>query len=277
MIGAVTGAREYLRRIGHTAPVRADSDTLAALHRAHLATVPYENLGIQLGRVPVLSRDALFQRIVEERRGGFCFELNGAFGLLLTELGFSVRFVAAAVHRDRYGEAAWGNHLALLVDTEHGAMLADVGFGDGFLAPLPLAIGAYRQGPFVYHLRRSLSGVWRLVHHPAGAAPGFEFGTDPAPLADFGGRCTALATDPGSPYVRTLTVQQPRADHTLSLRARSLIRSSTAGHDRRVLAGRDEFASVLADEFGLPPLPGDDLDVLWPRTGEQQAVWDASA
>ncbi|BCJ27808.1 arylamine N-acetyltransferase family protein [Actinocatenispora sera] len=179
----MTEATEYLRRIGHAGPVRADSDTLAALHRAHLATVPYENLGIQLGRVPALTRDALFRRVVEERHGGFCFELNGAFGLLLRELGFSVRLVRAAVNRLRDGESAWGNHLALLVGTERGPMLADVGFGDGFLAP--------------------------------------------------------------------------------------------AG-DTRELTDVDEFAAVLADEFGLPPLPPADLATLWRRAGEQQAAWNAA-
>ncbi|MEV0842851.1 arylamine N-acetyltransferase [Actinocatenispora sera] len=272
----MTEATEYLRRIGHAGPVRADSDTLAALHRAHLATVPYENLGIQLGRVPALTRDALFRRVVEERHGGFCFELNGAFGLLLRELGFSVRLVRAAVNRLRDGESAWGNHLALLVGTERGPMLADVGFGDGFLAPLPLRIGSHRQPPFEFQLRRDLSGVWHLVHHQAGLAPGFEFGTEPLALADFTPRCTELASDPASPYVRTLTVQQPRADHSLSLRGRSLIRSALAGRDTRELTDVDEFAAVLADEFGLPPLPPADLATLWRRAGEQQAAWNAA-
>lgn len=272
----MTGATEYLRRIGHAGPVRADSDTLAALHRAHLATVPYENLGIQLGRVPALTREALFRRVVDERRGGFCFELNGAFGLLLAELGFEVRFVRAAVNRLRDGESAWGNHLALLVGTERGPMLADVGFGDGFLAPLPLAIGSHPQPPFEFQLRRDLAGVWHLVHHQAGIAPGFEFRTEPSTLADFAPRCTALATDPASPFVRTLTVQQPRADHSLSLRARSLTRSALAGRDTRELTDVDEFAAVLADEFGLPPLPRNEIGQLWHRSGEQQAAWLAA-
>jgi N-hydroxyarylamine O-acetyltransferase len=272
----VTETTGYLRRIGHAGPVRPDSDTLVALHRAHLAAVPYENLGIQLGRVPALTRDALFRRVVDERRGGFCFELNGAFGLLLTELGFEVRFVRAAVNRLRDGESAWGNHLALLVGTERGPMLADVGFGDGFLAPLPLVIASHRQPPFEFQLRRDLTGVWHLVHHQAGIAPGFEFRTDPLTLADFAPRCTALATDPASPYVRTLTVQQPRADHSLSLRARSLIRSALTGRDIRELTDVDEFAAVLADEFGLPALPPAELAQLWRRTGAQQAAWNAA-
>ncbi|BCJ38069.1 acetyltransferase [Actinocatenispora thailandica] len=269
-------ATEYLARIGHAGPVRPDSGTLAALHRAHLATVPYENLGIQLGRVPALTRDALYRRIVGERRGGFCFELNGAFGLLLTELGFPVRFVSAAVNRLRDGESAWGNHLALLVGTERGPMLADVGFGDGFLAPLPLAIGSHRQPPFEFQLRRDLAGVWHLVHHQAGAAPGFEFRTDALELAEFAPRCTALATDPASPYLRTLLVQQPRADHSLSLRARSLTRSALAGRETRELTEIDEFAAVLVDEFGLPALPPDELAALWRRAGAQQTAWHAA-
>lgn len=271
----VTG---YLARIGHGGPVRVDTDTLVALHRAHLATVPYENIDIQLGRPVSLDPAALADKIVRRRRGGFCFELNGAFGLLLREIGFTVRFVRCAVHADRDGPAAWGNHLALLVSTPDGWLLADVGFGDGFLSPLPLAIGTYPQGPLTYQMRRDLSGTWRMVHHPAGTVAGYEFRTDPLALGDFADRCAELATSPGSSYVRTLVVQQPYADHARALRARTLLRLSPAGTRQVTLSGRDELAATLTG-FGVPvaALGPAALDELWRRSGERQRAWDAAA
>lgn len=71
-------------------------------------------------------------------------------------------------------------------------------------------------------------------------------------------------------------MQQPRADHALSLRARSLTRSALTGRDTRELTDVDEFAAVLADEFRLPPLPPADLAALWRRAGEQQTAWIAA-
>lgn len=270
----VTG---YLARIGHRGPVRVDTDTLVALHRAHLAAVPYENIDIQLGRPVSIDPAALSDKIVRRRRGGFCFELNGAFGSLLGALGFTVRFVRCAVNVHRDGPAAWGNHLALLVSTPDGWLLADVGFGDGFLSPLPLAIGTYPQGPLTYQMRRDLSGTWRMVHHPAGTTPGYEFRTDPLALSDFTDRCAELATAPGSSYVRTLVVQRPYPDHALALRARSLVRMSPTGVTRRTLADRDELAAALAD-FGVPveSLGAAALDELWRRSGDQQRAWETS-
>jgi N-hydroxyarylamine O-acetyltransferase len=274
----VIDVQQYLRRIDYHGPVRPDAATLAALHRAHLATVPYENLDIQLGRPLSLERDALFDKIVQRRRGGFCFELNGAFSLLLSAVGFPVRLVEAAVHRDRHGESAWGNHLALLVFTDNASFLVDVGFGDGFLEPLPLRIGTFRQGPLVYQLRRDLSGLWRMVHHPAGSTPGFDFRTQPRQLTDFAAWCARLATEPDSPFLDTLLVQQPRTDHALVLRGRNVIRQGAAGRMMRELTDRAAFESVLAGDFGVPlaDLGADGLAELWRRAGEQTAAWKAS-
>ncbi|MGA8112105.1 MAG: arylamine N-acetyltransferase [Actinocatenispora sp.] len=265
----------YLRRISYSGPVRPDAATLTALHRAHLAAVPYENLDIQLGRPPTLSPEALYDKIVCRGRGGFCFELNGAFGLLLTALGFEVRHVEGAVHRRRHGEAAWGNHLALLVRTDRGTMVADVGLGDGFLAPLPLEIGTYRQGPLTYHLRRELSDVWRMVHHPDGNCEGFEFRTARRALPDFAARCTRLGTDPDSPFVRALVVQQARPDHSLTLRARSLSRRGPTVREEREIADQADFEDVLAGEFGVPvaTLDAASRDRLWHNAREQHVGW----
>lgn len=276
MINGVIEAADYLRRIGYTGAVHHDAECLTRLHRAHLATVPYENLDIQLGVLPRLTATALGDKIVRRRRGGFCFELNGAFGLLLTALGFRVRYLVAAVNRARDGAGAWGNHLALLVTVDDGTFLADVGFGDGFLSPLPLAIGTYQQGTLTYQLRHDLDGHWRLVHHPGGMAPGFEFRTAPHPLPDFAARCRALASEPTSPYVRTLTVQQPRVDHAVCLRARSLFWQGPSGRRVRELTDRDEFVALLTDEFGLPALPPGDVARLWRRSGAQQEAWRAA-
>jgi N-hydroxyarylamine O-acetyltransferase len=270
----------YLRRIGWTGPVRPDAATLAGLHRAHLAAVPYENLDIQLGRPLSLDPAALHDKIVRRRRGGYCFELNGSFGLLLRALGFAARWAwAATVAREgeRPGAERWGNHLVLLVAVDGTEWLVDVGFGDGFLEPLPLRPGSYRQGPFRYGVRREADGVWRLVHQPHGTVPGFEFGTAGRPLDGSAAWCERLSTSPGSPFTQKLVAQQPHADHVLVLRGRTLRRVTASGPVDRVLADRAEFEEVLRGEFGIQGDSGDiganELGRLWRKVVAQHEAW----
>ena len=92
---------EYLDRIGLTGPLEPDHRTLALLQQAHLDAVPFENLSIHLGEPIVLTVDALIDKLVRRRRGGFCYELNGAFGALLAALGFRVTLKAARVFDGR--------------------------------------------------------------------------------------------------------------------------------------------------------------------------------
>src|SRR6266478_8398002 len=137
----------YLRRIRYTEPLipgidrssidRSGIDLLRSLHRAHLFTVPFENLDIPLGRKIVCDEARILHKIVNEHRGGFCYELNGAFAALLRVLGFRVTLLSGRVARAEGGYSPEFDHLTLRVDLEE-PWLADVGFGDCFLEPLRL-------------------------------------------------------------------------------------------------------------------------------------------
>ena len=80
---------EYLARIGYAGSIEPTTEGLRALHRAHMLTVPFENLDIGLKREISCDAESAVRKIVERRRGGFCYELNGAFAWLLRELGSS--------------------------------------------------------------------------------------------------------------------------------------------------------------------------------------------
>ena len=127
----------YLQRIGYTGGREPTAATLAALQRAHLLAVPFENLDIHLGRRLVLDREANYAKIVERCRGGWCFELNGLFAWLLEQLGFQVTLLGSNVHGTD-GVSQDLAHLLLRVDLEQ-PLIVDVGFGEGVFAPLPLA------------------------------------------------------------------------------------------------------------------------------------------
>src|SRR5690349_18713825 len=85
----------YLTRISYDGPVEPTLPVLHGLHLAHLRSVPFENLDIHLGRPISLAEEQLFAKVVGQRRGGFCYELNGLFAALLREIGYEVTLLAA--------------------------------------------------------------------------------------------------------------------------------------------------------------------------------------
>src|SRR5919202_1064729 len=128
----------YLARIGAARPRQADAATLRELHLRHLLTVPFETLSTQLGEPIVLEPQELVDKLVQRHRGGFCYELNGAFGTLLAALGFQVTLLAARVF-GAHGLGPPFDHLALRVDADtSGSWLVDVGFGRHSHYPLRL-------------------------------------------------------------------------------------------------------------------------------------------
>ena len=171
----------YLDRIGVTAPAACDAAGLRTLHRAHQLTVPFENLSIHLAEPISLDERDLADKIVRRRRGGFCYELNGAFALLLEALGAQVSRVAARV----YGETGPGppfDHLALIVRPADGSgpWLADVGFGSHSDYPLLLEARDDQDDP---------AGRFRLAD--AGAGDIDVLRDEPAPVPDRDARAVA--------------------------------------------------------------------------------------
>jgi N-hydroxyarylamine O-acetyltransferase len=137
---AMLNVPAYLDRIAYTGSLAPTFEVLRHLHRAHLLSVPFENLDIAAGRKIVCEENAFIDKIVERRRGGFCYELNGALAALLRAIGFQVTLLSARVPREDDSDGPEFDHLALSIDVEE-PWLADVGFGDSFLEPLGLRSG----------------------------------------------------------------------------------------------------------------------------------------
>ncbi|MFZ5667929.1 MAG: arylamine N-acetyltransferase family protein [Pseudomonadota bacterium] len=259
----------YLRRIGFGGEARPDLATLRAVHRAHLAAVPYENLDVQLGRPSTTDPAQAYAKIVDRGRGGWCYEMNGLLGWALGEIGFSVTRMAGAVHRATLGEATVGNHLVLKVEVDGEAWIADVGFGDGPSGPYPLAAGAFRDHGFDFTLEARDNGWWRLHNHPRGGAPSFDFRDEAADEAVFVERCAWLQTAPDSPFVLNAVVQRLTPDGLAVLRGRTLRRLTPDGDETRLLASADELVAVLRSVFSLD-LP--EAAALWPSIRARHAA-----
>ena len=242
----------YVERIGLHGPLRPTADTLRRLQVAHLLSVPFENLSIHSGEPVRLEDDALFEKIVTRRRGGFCYELNGLFAWLLRSLGFRVTMLAAEVMNAR-GE--WGlpfDHMALLVTLED-PWLVDVGFGDSFVEPLRLepATGqsqgqrSYRLDPadgrFVL-MRRGRDGSW---------TPQYRFDLTPYEYADYEEMCRYHQTSPQSPFTQKRVCSLATPDGRITISGMHLIRTTDDDRQERQLSTEADYLDALREHFGI--------------------------
>ena len=226
--------------------IAPDLDGLCTVHRAYLGAMPYEDLAVQLGETGPLDPAELVPRLLHEGRGGYCFELNTVLGWLLQALGFSLTHHQAVV-----GGVGPTNHMVLVVDVDGEPWIADAGLGEGFLDPLPLVPGPHDFGPFRWTVELEPCGTWWVAAHDWCSFPGFRMEEEASPVSAFDPHHRRLATDPESPFVKTLVVQRPGVDRIVTLRARTL---SVVGPDvdsKRVVADEDEFYAVLVGEFGV--------------------------
>lgn len=120
----------YMERIGIDHIPAPTEENLVMITRAHLEAVPFENLEVCIeGQVPSMEPEGLYHKVVEKRRGGWCFELNKLFYLLLTELGYTCRPVPSRIVHHRAGEVRAVSHRATVVEVNGRPWLCDVGFG----------------------------------------------------------------------------------------------------------------------------------------------------
>ena len=261
--------QDYFDRIRFDADVRPSPDTLAALLRHHVLNIPFENIDIQLGNPVTTSIEAAFEKIVMRRRGGWCYEHNGLFAWVLSELGFRVTRVAAAVERGQRGDAALANHLCLLVhipSDPDAVYLADVGFGGSLIKPILLKSSQLQQTPFAISLRQLDDGHWQFGEESGEESMSFDFLPEPADESALSNKCLALQTDIDSSFVLNFVAQQRLPDAHIILRGRVLSVNSASGRETRILQSPDEFNDVLKNTFQLD-VPG--AVGLWDRIVER--------
>jgi N-hydroxyarylamine O-acetyltransferase len=258
----------YLARIGHAGPTDPSEATLAALYRAHLAAVRFENLDVFLsGRVDV-SLEAIQDKIVFRGRGGYCYEQAQLFGAVLERLGFGVERLLARVGPDG-GPARPRTHLTLRVRSEQNVWLADPGFGSS--PPAPLSLRRYRSGGpqevdgWIYEVTPGTEHgqeVWKLREYQAGdwtTLHRWEDTTIQPVDVVLSNHYTSTHPDSWFTWQPIIVRRDPDAIRSILGRAYTVIQ---AGHTKTRSELTDkEFAAALTGEFGLR-LTEEELDVL---------------
>jgi N-hydroxyarylamine O-acetyltransferase len=239
----------YLARIGAARPARADATALRELQLRHLRTVPFENLSIHLGEPIVLEPGALLDKLLRRRRGGFCYELNGAFSDLLSSLGFGVTLLAARVFGDD-GPGPPFDHLALRVDADgSGPWLADVGFGRHSSYPLRLDTGDEQADPGgTFRIAETADGDLDVIRD---GQPQYRLEPRPRSLGDFEPTCWWQQTSPESHFTRSLACSLLTETGRVTLSDRTLIRTTGEQRDERTLTGDAEVLDAYRTWFGI--------------------------
>jgi N-hydroxyarylamine O-acetyltransferase len=257
----VLSIADYFERIGYTGTREPSLANLRALHRAHLLNVPFENLDVVITKAPIrLEADALAEKIVRRRRGGFCFELNGLFSMLLTELGYRTTLYPAQVHRDDGTIGRRGGHVVCFVSFPDGTRwLADVGTGDMFFEPIPLVLGEVttesladfrivdcEDGRLAAQRRDALTPAWHTR---------YKIDLQPRALGDFADVCEWTRTSSESFFTQRRLCTQPFENGRITISdsklIRTLARDGTLQKLETVLPSEAAFQQAIWEHFGL--------------------------
>lgn len=268
----------YLDRIGLHEPPPATVEGLMRIQRAHRLAIPFENFDIILGKGISLDRDAIFDKLVRRRRGGYCFEQNALFELALDALGFEVRPLLARVWLAANGAVPPVTHQLELITVEGASWIADAGFGGSFVLPMLLteAEGAVGPDGVRHRLKRDASFDWMLerigsTENTDGRTvggpewqPQYSFSTGAVHPVDQEQCNHWTSTRPGTRFTTMVIASRVTADGFVSLTGRELRVSETGGVTSRVLETPDALGEALLAYFDIT-LPPDDIGVIFGR------------
>jgi N-hydroxyarylamine O-acetyltransferase len=241
----------YLERINYRGSLSPSADTLRELQVAHLLSVPFENLSIHAHDPIVLNDEALFNKIVRRRRGGFCYECNGLFAALLRELGFEVSLLSAEVANASGGFSQPFDHMTLMVKLDE-RWLADVGFGDSFLEPLRIDTSIDQvQGSQAFRIitqdqyavvQRQFDREWK---------PEYRFTLESYGYSDFEEMCRYHQTSPKSHFTQKRICSLATNSGRITLSDMTLIVTINGVREDRKLESSEEYNRTLLQKFGI--------------------------
>jgi len=244
----------YLKRIEFANELKASVECLFQLQLQHLMHVPFENLDIHLNKQISLNIDDFYKKIVEHKRGGFCYELNGLFNQLLKAIGFKTVLISCRPYNassDSFNEEF--DHLAIITTIEKSQWLADVGFGEFSLSPLKIEDNieqdddrkiyrmiAFEEGHLVQH--KTKNGNWNNE---------YLFSEKPHYLAEFAIKLQFHQTSPQSHFTQNKLCSKLTPQGRITLTEKKLKLTQNEQVTEIELADEEEFKNYLKIYFHI--------------------------
>ncbi len=266
----------YFNRIGYSGPRAPTLETLKALHYAQALSIPFENLDVLAKRPIQLDLASLQKKLVADRRGGYCFEVNALFAAVLGELGFDVTTLIGRVRWMAPNEVDTArSHMLMRVELPEGPFLADVGFGGlTMTGPIRFEIATEQQTP--HEPRRLLAhedGLELQAQIAGNWTPIYRFTQEPYRRSDYEVANWYTSTHPSSIFVQFLMAGRPQQGRWLSLFNREFkIRGLDGKAETRVLDSADEIADVLDAHFGISLSEEDKAVMIEPYLDQWRAM-----
>ena len=242
----------YLKRIDVSDPEPLTLANLAVLQTSHMLRVPFENLDIHWNKPIKLDTEALYQKIVENRRGGFCYELNGLFGWLLEELEYDIEMLSCRVYSSKTEEfGPEFDHMALLVHLDNESYIVDVGFGDSFRTPIKMPDGQSEDVSGRYRITEQDAGYLLQRKQDKDWEPQYTFSLISRKLEEFEAMCEYHQTSPDSHFTQQKIMSIATEWGRISLSEKALITTKGRTKVNEVIANKREWQDKLLEVFGI--------------------------
>lgn len=243
---------QYLNRIGIEKIYSPSYQFLAELQLKHLYSIPFEDLDIpDRGRI-ILDIERIYKKIIPTKRGGFCYELNGLFHWLLTQLGFKVDMLSARVYNSTKNELGPEfDHMTLLVhlDKEY---LVDVGFGDSFRKPIEMPNGECEDVSGNYRVYNIDNKNFELQQYDGNEwKPQYSFTTILHHLPDFNDMCNFQQDSPTSHFRTRMKCTKATPTGRITVSDSSLTSTDNGIKTKTEIHSEQEFNLLLKEYFGI--------------------------
>lgn len=248
----------YLSRINYTHPLRPDRETLNLLHRHHVFSVPFENIDVHYKILFDIEPANVYDKVVNRRRGGFCYEVNSLFNDLLRSIGFETKIISAKVITDFGVPGPEYDHLALIVTIDSKQYIADVGFGDLFVEPLEITTDLQHDGRNYFRIEYE-DGEYSLymsddqIHFQKK----YTFSPDETPIELFRKPCYEKQVNPDSHFVINTICTLPTESGRITIYNDKFTETVGSEKKQTIIKDDNELRSILLNRFGIsiPRLP----------------------
>lgn len=244
---------KYLQRINYSDKLEPNLKILKELQRHHLLNVPFENLDIH-NNIPIkLSIERIFDKIINQKRGGFCYELNGLFYELLKKIGFDVKMVSARVFDQNNGYGKEYDHMAIIVNINNVEYLTDVGFGEFTFEPLLIELGFVQNDERGdYKIDKYENGYLRVSKiENDKQTPEYIFTKKKRELKEFDEMCNYHQTSPNSHFTCKRLISIPTNNGRITITGSKLKIKELELTTEMMLESETEFEKELWEKFKI--------------------------
>lgn len=246
--------KSYLNRLDiEKTDLAVNLETLKFLQRRHLLTIPFENLDIHWKSPILLDNQRFYDKIVGEKRGGFCYELNGLFCELLNEIGFENKIISARVSDGKSGFSREYDHLAILTKIGADEYLVDVGFGNFTAEPLKFVLDVEQTDDCgVFMIRKHDENYYEVVKKDADEwRSEYIFNPVNRDLQEFAEMCGFHQTSPESHFTRGKVCSLLTIDGRKTLTDKRFIETKNGRKTEIEVDSVKQFNEILEREFNV--------------------------